>query len=101
MGRGRITTPPDRLAFAVRTAAHSAPNPVRRRAWPSGAEHISARELEVLQLIANGRGNRQIAHELFLSEETIKTHVQRVLRKLQAESRAHAVAIALRNRLIV
>lgn len=89
--------------LAVRTVAHSAPSPVRSRSpvWPRTPDHVSARELELLQLIADGRGNRQIARELFLSEETVKTHVQRVLRKLQAESRAHAVAIALRNGLIV
>jgi DNA-binding NarL/FixJ family response regulator len=63
-------------------------------------DELTIRELEVLQLVADGLGNRQIARALFVSEETVKTHVRRLLRKLKATSRAHAVAIALRKRLI-
>jgi DNA-binding CsgD family transcriptional regulator len=100
MGHGRVITRRSGR-FPVRTATHFAPRPVRSPGWSSLAARVSARELEVLQLIADGRGNREIARELFLSEETVKTHVQRALRKLHAESRAHAVAIAFRNRLIV
>ena len=62
---------------------------------------LTAREIEVLELIAAGLGNREIAEALHLSEETVKTHVQRLLRKLRAMSRAHAVAIAFRHRLVV
>jgi DNA-binding NarL/FixJ family response regulator len=61
---------------------------------------LTAREVEVLQLIANGSGNRDAARDLRLSEETVKTYVQRLLRKLCATSRAHAVAIGMRHRLI-
>jgi two-component system, NarL family, nitrate/nitrite response regulator NarL len=67
---------------------------------PTVHEELSARELEVLQLIADGFGNRQVAKALFLSEETVKTHVRRLMRKLEATSRANAVAIGIRMRLI-
>ena len=60
------------------------------------ANRLSMRERQVLQLIADGFGNRAIAATLFVSEETVKTHVQRVLRKLDASSRANAVAIGIR-----
>src|SRR5262249_24250854 len=49
------------------------------------------REIEVLQLISDGLVNREIGHRLFLSEETVKSHVRHLLAKLQARSRAHAV----------
>jgi DNA-binding NarL/FixJ family response regulator len=58
------------------------------------------RELEVLQLISEGLLNREIAKTLFLSEETIKTHVRHLLVKLQARSRAHAVAPGFRRGLL-
>ena len=58
------------------------------------------REIEVLQLISDGLVNREIGHRLFLSEETVKSHVRHRLAKLQARSRAHAVAIGFRRGLI-
>jgi DNA-binding NarL/FixJ family response regulator len=58
------------------------------------------REIEVLQLISLGLANREIANRLFLSEETIKSHVRHLLSKLQARSRAHALAVAFRRGLI-
>lgn len=58
------------------------------------------RELEVLQLIAEGLTNREIADRLFLSEETVKSHLRHLLGKLQARSRAHAVALGFRRDLI-
>jgi DNA-binding NarL/FixJ family response regulator len=60
----------------------------------------TARELEVLQLIAEGLVNREIGHRLFLSEETVKSHVRHLLAKLQARSRAHAVAVGFRRGLV-
>ena len=59
------------------------------------------REIEVLQLISDGLVNREIGHRLFLSEETVKSHVRHLLAKLQARSRAHAVAVGFRRGLIV
>ena len=60
----------------------------------------TARELEVLQLISDGLVNREIGVRLFLSEETVKSHVRHLLAKLQARSRAHAVAVGFRRGLI-
>ena len=59
-----------------------------------------ARECEVLQLVADGLVNREIGQRLFLSEETVKSHVRHLLAKLQARSRAHAVAVGFRRGLI-
>ena len=58
------------------------------------------REIEVLQLIGDGLVNREIGQRLFLSEETVKSHVRHLLAKLQARSRAHAVAVGFRRGLI-
>ena len=58
------------------------------------------REIEVLQLISEGLVNREIGQRLFLSEETVKSHVRHLLAKLQARSRAHAVAIGFRRGLL-
>ena len=55
------------------------------------------REVQVLQLISEGLVNREIGKVLFLSEETVKSHVRHLLAKLQARSRAHAVAIGFRR----
>jgi len=60
----------------------------------------TAREIEVLQLISEGLVNREIGQRLFLSEETVKSHVRHLLAKLQARSRAHAVAVGFRRGLI-
>jgi two-component system, NarL family, response regulator LiaR len=62
------------------------------------AEHpLSARELDVLRLIAQGRSNRDIAERLFLSEDTIHTHVGNILGKLHLASRTQAALYALRE----
>ena len=58
------------------------------------------REIEVLQLISDGLVNREIGMRLFLSEETVKSHVRHLLAKLQARSRAHAVAVGFSRGLI-
>ena len=58
------------------------------------------REIEVLQLISEGLVNREIGKMLFLSEETVKSHVRHILTKLEADTRTHAVAIALREAII-
>ncbi|WP_449277565.1 response regulator transcription factor [Leucobacter sp. GX24907] len=55
---------------------------------------LTERELDVLRLIAAGRNNAEISEELFLSESTVKTHVGRVLAKLQLRDRVHAVIFA-------
>ena len=73
-----------------------APPPVLREL----EQEPTARELEVLQLVADGLVNREIGERLFLSEETVKSHVRHLLAKLQARSRAHAVAAGFRRGLI-
>ena len=66
------------------------------------AEHISdepltPREIEVLQEVATGKRNRDIADHLFISEETVKVHVKHIMEKLGARDRTVAVAIAARR----
>ena len=71
--------------------------------FPRPAEPLQSptvRELEVLQLISEGFTNYEIAKRLFVVEETVKTHVRRILAKLQAVSRAHAVAVGFRSGLV-
>ena len=79
------------------TSAAVTPLTAPRRELEQGP---SRRESEVLELISQGLGNREISKRLFLSEETVKSHVRHLLAKLQARSRAHAVAIGFRRRLI-
>ena len=61
---------------------------------------LTERELEVLQGMSNGRSNQEIGRQLFLSEDTVKTHARRLYSKLGAQDRAHAVALGLRQGLI-
>ncbi|QCB92962.1 helix-turn-helix transcriptional regulator [Cellulomonas shaoxiangyii] len=65
-----------------------------------GAPALTKREIEVLVGMSNGRSNAQIGQELFLSEDTVKTHARRLFRKLGASDRAQAVAIGLRRGII-
>lgn len=67
----------------------------------SQAGTLTRREFEVLTLIAGGLENRAIAGELFVSVETVRTHIKGMLRKLGARDRAHAVALAYRNGLLL
>jgi DNA-binding NarL/FixJ family response regulator len=62
---------------------------------------LSRREYQVLQLISDGLENQAIAKQLFVSVETIRTHVKSILRKLHARDRAHAVAVAFRLGVLV
>jgi NarL family two-component system response regulator LiaR len=61
---------------------------------------ITAREFEILELIAGGLSNREIAEKLFVSENTVKTHSSRLFNKLSAKRRTQAVQIAKELRLI-
>jgi len=63
-------------------------------------DELSSREIEVLQLIAAGNSNKEIADRLFVAEATIKSRVTNILSKLGASDRAHAVTIALRRGII-
>lgn len=62
-----------------------------------GSEGLTVRELSVLRLVAEGKGNRTIAQALFISEETVKARMKSILSKLDAEDRTHAVTIATRR----
>jgi DNA-binding NarL/FixJ family response regulator len=103
-------SPPERLVEAIRTVAEGdallAPSItrrvieeyVRRPPSPDGLPpelgELTARELEVLRLVARGRSNAEIAKDLFLGETTVKTHVARILQKLDLRDRVQAVVFA-------
>ena len=61
---------------------------------------LTSREREILQLLADGMSNADAAARLFISQETVKSHVRHILAKLEADTRTHAVAIALRDAII-
>ncbi len=63
-------------------------------------DQLTPRETEVLQLVGNGLSNEQIAHRLVLSESTVKTHVKRVMSKLDLSSRAQVVVVAYESGLV-
>ncbi len=64
------------------------------------APRLTEREIEVLRLVARGMNNRDIAKDLFISENTVKNHVRNILEKLQIHSRMEAVMVAVREKLI-
>lgn len=69
------------------------------------AEHatdgsLSSREIEVLRLISGGNANKEIAAQLFITEETVKGHIKNILAKLDANDRTHAVTIGLKRGII-
>jgi DNA-binding NarL/FixJ family response regulator len=103
--------PPEQLVAGIRAVAQGdallAPSVTRRvieefvrrppptaRTLPAEVEELTARELEVLKLVAKGLSNAEIAKELFVSETTVKTHVAHVLTKLDVRDRVQAVVLA-------
>jgi DNA-binding NarL/FixJ family response regulator len=85
----------DELVARIRSIARRRSNDI-----PPGSKHenpLSRREQEVLNLIAAGQSNAEIAEALFLSPETIKSHMKTMLVKLQAKDRTHALVIALQQ----
>jgi DNA-binding NarL/FixJ family response regulator len=90
---GRVTLPSPVLAAIARQLAGKEDEQTLTQA-------LTAREIEVLQLIGAGNSNRAIATRLELSPDTVRTHAQAVRRKLGARSRLEAVAIALRRGLM-
>ena len=102
--------PPERLVEAVRTIAAGeallAPSVIRRLVEtyvaqpppgedrPAQLDALTEREIDVLRQIAAGRSNAEIGSELYLSEATVKTHVTRILAKLQLRDRVQAVVVA-------
>ncbi|MGH2764307.1 MAG: LuxR C-terminal-related transcriptional regulator, partial [Actinomycetota bacterium] len=67
---------------------------------PLAPPRLTDRELQVLRLVAQGKGNRDIAGELFISENTVKNHIRNILEKLQLHSRMEAVIYAVREKLL-
>lgn len=107
--------PPEQLLEAVRTVASGdallSPSVTRRlieRFAEQGVVHqrddlvtdLTERELEVLQQVATGRTNAEIAAQLFLGEATVKTHLSRVLTKLGLRDRVHLVVFAYESGLV-
>ena len=64
------------------------------------APRLTDREMEVLRLVAKGLNNRDIAKQLFISENTVKNHIRNILEKLQLHSRMEAVVYAVREKLL-
>jgi DNA-binding NarL/FixJ family response regulator len=101
-------TPSDALVQAIRTVAAGScvldEQALRQLAAPwqtAGQPLLSVREREVLHLLADGSSNAQIANQLYVSTETVKTHVAHVLRKLEVPNRGSAVEKAARLGLLV
>lgn len=101
-------SPPEDLLRAIRTVAEGKPfvdpslSPalLMTEAGADGDAPLSEREREILQLLAEGYHTEEIARRIGLSVETVKSDTKRVIGKLQADTRTHAVAIALRQALI-
>jgi len=96
--------PPKELVEAIRHV-HSGRKRVPPEVAARLAEHLSdelltQREIDVLQHVAGGNRNRDIAQRLFISEETIKVHLKHIMDKLGAGDRTQAVAIAVRRGII-
>jgi NarL family two-component system response regulator LiaR len=105
-GYVRKDADPETLLAAVRAVAKGKtyldPSVARQvlRASGATADDLTPRELEVLRRLALGHTNKQIAAELFISEETVKTHIAKVLAKLDVENRSQAVVQALKRGLV-
>ena len=69
-------------------------------AEPQPFENLTAREMEVLRLVAQAKSNKEIAAEFVLSEKTVKTHVSNILQKLHLADRTQAAVYAIRQRLV-
>jgi len=105
-GYVRKDADPEVLLAAVRAVARGKtyidPSVARLVLHASTADpdDLTPRELEVLRRLALGRTNKEIASELFISEETVKTHIGKVFAKLDVENRAQAIVAALKRGLV-
>jgi DNA-binding NarL/FixJ family response regulator len=81
--------------YLVSAASAGTPRPTGERG--DGVDTLSAREIQVLQLVADGKSNKDIGEELGLSALTVKSHLARIARKLGTGDRAEMVATALRS----
>jgi DNA-binding NarL/FixJ family response regulator len=93
---------PNELKAAIRTVAEGGDyidprlTPLLRRAAP-GRKLLSPREREILELLAHGLSGEDAAKQLYLSSETVRTHVRNAMAKLDASTRVHAVALAMQR----
>lgn len=78
-----------------------APQPSETAHRPESLHQLTARETEVLRLVGQGLANDEIAQELYVSEATVKTHINRTMAKLDLRSRAQAVVTAYETGLVV
>ncbi|MFM2197781.1 MAG: hypothetical protein RLZZ505_1213 [Verrucomicrobiota bacterium] len=89
----------DTIAQAIRSVASGRDflpaHLARRLAESNAVVGLSNREVDVLRLVAKGKANKEIAVELALSTDTVKTHLTHLMRKLGAADRAHAVTLAI------
>jgi DNA-binding NarL/FixJ family response regulator len=69
----------------------------QRRQPPPALESLTAREMDVFRLIASGLSNAEIGRELFISDTTVKTHVTRLLQKLEVRDRAQVIVLAYQS----
>ena len=70
------------------------------RVAPAGPSQLTAREREILALVSEGTGNKQIARQLWVTEQTVKFHLSNIYRKLQVSNRTEASRVAHANGLI-
>ena len=96
--------PPEELVDVIRQV-HAGKKRIPPQLAAQLAEHMSdedltSREIEVLNHIAGGNRNRDIADKLFITEETVKVHIKHIMEKLGASDRTQAVAIAVRRGII-
>lgn len=96
--------PPDELAAAVRQASAGrtvlSPDIARRLLRPATTPAVTKREVQILDHLARGLSNREIAKALFISEATVKTHLVRIFDKLGVDTRTAAVRTAVELKLI-
>ncbi|WP_428963582.1 response regulator transcription factor [Micromonospora fluostatini] len=90
----------DEAEAAEEPGGTEAERPTRPRPAGRNAVGLTERELQVLLGMAEGKSNAEIGRELFVSEDTVKTHARRLFRKLGARDRAHAVAAGFRAGLV-
>ncbi len=87
---------PQAAEFTAIAARHAQAQPARREA--DGIDTLSRRELEVLKFVAEGLPNKEIANRTFISEHTVRNHLNRIYEKLGAESRIQAALVLIRRR---
>lgn len=94
---GKVQLHPAVAQKLMQAVATKKEEPTTSHAGPRSDDGLTEREQEVLQLIADGRNNREIAAKLVISEKTVKTHVSNILSKLNLDDRTQAAIYALRH----